>query len=61
MKKNVKLNISLEPEFYELLEEKAKEDYLKVATLTKQILKRSLLSKNNNDSNCITKNEEGME
>lgn len=61
MKKNVKLNISLEPEFYELLEEKAKEDYLKVATLTKQILKRSLLSKNNNDSNCITKNEKGME
>lgn len=61
MKKNVKLNISLEPEFYELLEEKAKEDYLKVATLTKQILKRSLLSKNNDDSKCLTKNEKGME
>ena len=63
MKKNqnVKINISLEPEFYEFLKEKAKEDYLKVATLTKQILKRSLLEKNNSDLKCLTKNGKEME
>ena len=56
VKKNVKMNLSLEEEFYELLQDKAKQDYVKVATWTKQFLMKSLLEKNNSDSKCLTKN-----
>jgi len=58
---NVKMNISLERDFYELLQEKAKNDYVKVATWTKQYLKKGLLEKNNDDSKCLTKNGTNME
>ncbi len=53
---NVKMNLSLEKDFYELLQERAKKDYVKVATWTKQLLKKSLLEKNNSDSKCLTSN-----
>ena len=54
---NVKMNLSLEKEFYELLQERAKQDYVKVATWTKQYLMKCLLEKNNSDdSKCLTKN-----
>jgi hypothetical protein len=58
---NVKMNLSLERDFYELLQEKAKNDYVKVATWTKQYLKKGLLEKNNDDSKCLTKNGTNME
>jgi hypothetical protein len=35
---NVKMNLSLEPDFFELLQEKAKRDYVRTATWTKQYL-----------------------
>jgi hypothetical protein len=53
---NVKMNLSLERDFFELLQEKANNDYVKVATWTKQYLKKNLLEKNNitlkNIQNC---------
>lgn len=54
---NVKMNLSLDRDFYELLQANAKRDYVKVATWTKQFLMKNLLEKNNNDSKCLTKNE----
>jgi predicted DNA-binding ribbon-helix-helix protein len=53
---NVKMNLSLEKDFYDLLQEKAKNDYVKVATWVKQYLKKGLLEKNNSDSKCLTQN-----
>lgn len=58
---NVKMNLSLEKDFYELLQQRAKNDYVKVATWTKQYLKRNLLEKNNSDSKCLFKNGTNME
>ena len=54
--KNVKINISLDNEFYELIKEKASNDYMRVATWTKQFLMKNLLDKNNDDIKCLTKN-----
>ena len=56
----VKMNLSLEREFFELLQEKAKKDYVRVATWVKQYLMKNLLEKNNDDSKCLTKNGTGM-
>lgn len=53
IKKNVKINISLDNEFYELIKEKASHDYMRVATWTKQFLMKNLLE-NNCDSKCLT-------
>ncbi len=54
---NVKMNLSLEKGFYELLQNRAKQDYVKVATWTKQYLMKCLLEKNNSDeSKCLTNN-----
>ena len=58
---NVKMNLSLEKDFYELLQARAKQDYVKVATWTKQFLMKNLLEKNNSDSKCLTKNGTTME
>jgi hypothetical protein len=59
---NVKMNLSLERDFYELLQQRAKNDYVKVATWTKQYLMKGLLEKNNSDdSKCLTKNGTNME
>jgi NAD-dependent SIR2 family protein deacetylase len=58
---NVKMNLSLERDFYELLQQRAKNDYVKVATWTKQYLMKGLLEKNNSDSKCITQNGTNME
>jgi NAD-dependent SIR2 family protein deacetylase len=57
---NVKMNLSLEKDFYELLQEKAKKDYVKVATWTKQYLMKCLLEKNNSESKCLTQNENAI-
>jgi len=58
---NVKMNLSLDKDFYELLQEKAQSDYMRVATWTKQFLMRSLHEKNNIESKCLTKNGTSME
>lgn len=52
----VKMNLCLDRDFYELLQDKAKNDYVKVATWTKQYLMKCLLEKNNSDSKCLTQN-----
>ena len=57
---NVKMNLSLERDFYELLQEKAKNDYVKVATWTKQYLMKCLLEKNNSESKSLTQNENAI-
>jgi hypothetical protein len=51
---NVKMNLSLDKDFYLLLQERAKNDYMRVATWTKQYLMKSLLEKNNSDYKCLT-------
>ena len=57
---NVKMNLSLEKDFYDLLQEKAKNDYVKVATWTKQYLMKCLLEKNNSESKSLTQNGTSM-
>jgi len=56
----VKMNLSLEQDFYELLQSHAKQDYVRVATWVKQYLMKNLLEKNNSDSKCLTKNGNRM-
>jgi len=51
---NVKMNLSLDRDFYLLLQERAKNDYMRVATWTKQYLMKCLLEKNNSDAKCFT-------
>jgi len=58
---NVKMNLSLDRDFYELLKASAEKDYVKVATWTKQFLMKNLLEKNNCDSKCQTQDGTGME
>jgi hypothetical protein len=60
-KQIVKMNLSLDRDFYVLLQEKARADYMRVSTWTKQLLMRSLLDKNNDESNCLTQNGNRME
>ncbi len=55
-KQTVKMNLCLEKDFYELLQDRARNDYVKVATWTKQYLMKGLLEKNNSDSKCLTQN-----
>lgn len=59
-KQNVKMNLTLEKDFFELLQERAKKDYVKTATWTKQYLMKKLLEKNNSDINCLTQNGNRM-
>ena len=49
------MNLSLEKDFYELLQDRAQKDYMRVSTWVKQYLKKGLLE-NNSDSNCLTTN-----
>ncbi len=55
----VKMNLSLEQDFYELLQDRARKDYVRVSTWVKQYLKKGLLE-NNSDSKCQTKNGNQM-
>jgi hypothetical protein len=59
-KTTVKMNLCLDKDFYELLQDKAKNDYVKVATWTKQYLMKCLLEKNNSESKCLTQNGNRM-
>ena len=53
----IKMNLSLEKDFYELLQANAKRDYMLVSSWTKQFLKKNLLDKNKCDSKLLTKDE----
>ena len=46
-KSMVKMNLTIDPEFYELLKKNASKDFVKVSTWTKQYLMKSLLHKEN--------------
>ena len=51
----VKMNLTIDPEFFNLLKEHASSDYSRVSTWTKQYLMKSLLQKNE-EANCLTNN-----
>ena len=57
--KNVKMNLTITPEFYQVLKQNANSDYVKVATWTKQFLMKNLRG-DKLDEKCITKNEPAM-
>jgi hypothetical protein len=44
--KHVKLNLCFDKEFFDLLQEKADKDYMRVSTWIRWYLKKSLLEKN---------------
>ena len=54
----IRITLLLDYSFYELLREKAKNDYVKIATWIKQFLMKSLLGKNNSDIKILTKDGE---
>ena len=58
-KKMKKLNLSLEAEFYELLEEQSKNEHLMISSNAKRLLKKSLLA-NNIESKPLTPNESDL-
>jgi len=57
---NVKMNLTLSREFYELLQDNARKDFMRVATYTKQVLMKSLWG-HKPESNSIMKDETTME
>ena len=63
MKKSpkVKMNLSLDREFYQVLKDHAESDYVLVATWTKQFLMKNLSEGHKADSKCVTQNETAME
>jgi hypothetical protein len=54
--KNVKMNLTLSQEFYHLLQQNAQNDYVKVATWTKQFLMKNLKG-DKLEKKCLTENE----
>jgi hypothetical protein len=56
----VKMNLSIDKDFYGLLQDNARKDYMRVSTWVKQFLMKNLLEKNNSDANSITKNGDSM-
>jgi hypothetical protein len=62
-KKNeaVKLNLSIDQEFYQVLKDHAKSDFVPVATWTKQFLMKRLSAGHNPSVKCVTQNEQRME
>lgn len=56
---SVKLNISMDKDFFDLLKENARKDYMLVSTKAKQLLYRALLEKNNDDDKIV--NNESIE
>ena len=57
----IRITLLLDYSFYELLREKAKNDYMKIATWIKQYLMKSILGKNNSDIKILTKDGKEME
>ncbi len=58
--KNVKMNLTLPQEFYDLLQQNARGDYVKVATWTKQFLMKNLCG-DKLEKKSLTQNEATME
>ncbi len=56
----VKMNLTLSREFYQVLQQQAQSDYMKVATWTKQFLMKNL-NENKLDSNSLNNDENGIE
>ena len=56
-KKMVRLYLTVDKEFHSQLVKRAKSDYMKVATWTKQLLMKSLPDYNKQD--CLTSNSNG--
>lgn len=57
--KNVKMNLTLPEEFYQVLKKNAQNDYMKVATWTKQFLMKNLEG-DKLEKKCLTQNESAM-
>ena len=55
----IRLNLTLDKEFYDLLKENAEKEFIQVGTYVRQYLMKSLLS-NNTYSKCFTQNEKSM-
>lgn len=53
----VKLTLTLKKDFYNLIQQKAEDEFLKVATYIRRLLKQNLLEKNNSDFKSLTQNE----
>ncbi len=58
--KNVKMNLTIPPEFYQVLQRKSRKDYVKVATWTKQFLMKNLDEGDKREEKCLTKNGTAM-
>ncbi len=54
-KKTVKMNLTLTQEFYDLLQQNAKNDYVRTATWTKQFLMKNLCG-DKLEKKCLTEN-----
>jgi predicted DNA-binding ribbon-helix-helix protein len=59
--RNVKMNLSLDREFYDFLKNKAEDDYIQVATWVKQFLKKNLTEDNKREEKCEMENGSRME
>jgi hypothetical protein len=57
--KNVKMNLTIPQEFYQVLKKNAQNDYVKVATWTKQFLMKNLEG-DKLGKKCLTQNESAM-
>ncbi len=57
--KVVKMNLSLPSDFFEVIQENARSNYMKAATWTKQFLMKNLLT-NNERKNSSNENERNM-
>ena len=57
---NVKMNLTLPVEFYQVLRENAQNDYVKVATWTKQFLMKNLQQGDKSVKNSVTENDATM-
>lgn len=55
-----KMNITLSREFYYQLKEQARQQHLLPSTFAKQLLMKSLLTNNNEENICLTKNGKSM-
>ena len=53
----IKMNLTLTREFYQLLQDNARADYMKVATWTKRFLMKSLIEGHKAEGNCLTQDE----
>jgi len=57
-----KISISVDDSFHEILKQKARQDYVKVATWIQQFLMKNLLDKNNGaEVKCSTKDGKEMD